>query len=99
MMRNSGLREFRVAFNMGYGQVFQPEHLERAEGPRRAAQYALRRYFGQQMIQDRFSALISTACTTYGRRTYEIYTMADGATYEKGYTVIVDDVALTDPAS
>lgn len=90
------IRQFRIAVNMGYGQVFQPEWLEEAHDARYAAIYGLRRYFGQQMVEDRFSDLIPTASSTYGRTVFEIYTFGDGKTYEKGYTVIVDDIAITD---
>lgn len=85
-------RKFSVAFNMGYGQIFDPVHEEEADCARRAATYALRRYFGAQMVEDRFSDLIPTASAGLGRTVFETYTFGDAKTYEKGYMVIVDDL-------
>jgi hypothetical protein len=79
---------------MGYGQVFNPVHLEEAHDARTAATYALRRYFGQQMVEDRFADLIPLAASQLGRNVFEVYTFGDGKTYEKGYTVIIDDVTM-----
>lgn len=85
------MRNFSIAINMGYGQVFKPTHIETANDARTAATYFLRRYFGAQLVEDRFSDLIPLASSRLGRTVFEVYTFGDGKTYEKGYTVIVDE--------
>lgn len=86
-------RKFRIAINMGYGQIFSPEHIEDADSHNTAATYALRRYFGSVMVEERFADLIPTTATwPASRHVFQVFTYGDGKTYEKAYDVIVDEV-------
>ena len=85
-------REFRIAINMGYGQMFEPEYLERAETPRAAALAALGRYFSSTLVTDQFLSLIPGATDTYGRNVFEVYLVSKDDQPLKAYKILVDDL-------
>lgn len=90
---NRNEREFRISINMGYGQVFKPEHLERTTTARQAALDALDRYFGAES-SNAFTDLIVLPSQTYGRTIFEVYLLTgQGGALARAYTILVDDLA------
>lgn len=87
-------RDFYIAIDMGYGQVFKPDYLERATTAHGAALAALGRYFSSTLVTDQFLDLIpKKGPQTYGRNVFEVYLVSADNQPLKGYTVIVDDLA------